>query len=136
MARFSKDQEEIETYLPLLVDNCICGLFILLFIFVLISMSMPYYLLSVLIVSLPTYFLMKYAWHSIDTFKRRDLLSRSPWYSQTIALVTGLPVIRTFNNEAASLAEFYRLQDANSSCKNDRALLTNSLVLFFEKFQV
>ena len=59
MARFSKDQEEIETYIPILADNAFCGVFILGFIIVLISMSMPYYLLMIPIVSLPTYYLMK-----------------------------------------------------------------------------
>ena len=59
MARFSKDQEEIETYIPILVDNAISGVFIVGFIFALISMSMPYYLLMLPLIALPTYYLMK-----------------------------------------------------------------------------
>ena len=34
MARFSKDQEEIETYIPILADNAFCGVCILGFIII------------------------------------------------------------------------------------------------------
>ena len=44
---FSKDQEEIETYVPLLADNTLIALFLLIYVFGLIAIQMPYILVEV-----------------------------------------------------------------------------------------
>ena len=115
VARISKDQEEIETYAPMLGDNTIIGFFILFYIFGLIAISMPYSVLILFIVAVPTGILIRYGWRAIDSMKRRDLLTRSPWYQHTLATVTGLSVIRTFKKEKDSLEMFYELENRNSA---------------------
>ena len=66
MARFSKDPDDLETTLPVLGDMLVCAFLIILFVFVLISIKMPFYLLSLVVLGPPTFILTKYAWRSIE----------------------------------------------------------------------
>ena len=106
---FSKDQEEIETYVPLLADNTLIAFFLLIYVFALIAIQMPYILVEVMIALIPTYILLKYGWRAIDVMKRMDLESRTPWYQHTLATVTGLSIIRTFKKENEAIDLFYEL---------------------------
>ena len=126
---FSKDQEEIETYVPLLADNTLIAFFLLIYVFALIAIQMPYILVEVMIALIPTYILLKYGWRAIDVMKRMDLESRTPWYQHTLATVTGLSIIRTFKKENEAIDLFYELEDDNSSAY---FLFFNSLRRVFE----
>ena len=61
--------------------------------------------------------------------KRMDLESRTPWYQHTLAIVTGLSIIRTFKKENEAIDLFYELGDDNSSAY---FLFFNSLRTIFE----
>ena len=46
ITRISKDQQDLETYIPLLMDNQLIAIFTVVYIIGLIAVSMPYILLA------------------------------------------------------------------------------------------
>ena len=69
----SKDQQDLETYIPLLADNQLIAIFTVLYIIGLIAISMPYILVAFSFGLIPTYFIIKYGWSAVDVMRRRDL---------------------------------------------------------------
>ena len=69
----SKDQQDLETYVPLLADNQLIAIFTVLYIIGLIAISMPYILVAFSVGLIPTYFIVKYGWSAVDVMRRRDL---------------------------------------------------------------
>ena len=112
-----------------MADNTLIAFFLLIYVFGLIAIQMPYILVEVMIALIPTYILLKYGWRAIDVMKRMDLESRTPWYQHTLATVTGLSIIRTFKKENEAIDLFYELEDDNSSAY---FLFFNSLRTVFE----
>jgi ABC-type multidrug transport system fused ATPase/permease subunit len=114
MARLSKDAEEVETYIPMLIDNFFISGIILIFITVFVSISLPWFALAFFIAILAAFNVCRRGCQAMDYFKRLDLLSRSPWYSHTISVLSGLPIIRVFKREIEVINKFYELHDQNS----------------------
>ena len=114
MARLSKDAEEVETYIPLLIDNFFISGIILIFIVIFVSISLPYFVISFALAIFFGITLCRYGWPAMDYFKRQDLLTRSPWYNHTISIISGLPIIRVFKQEIDVVLKFYKLHDRNS----------------------
>jgi len=145
MARLSKDAEEVETYIPFLIDNFFISGIILVFITVFVSISLPWFVLAFIVATIAAFTVCRSGCQAMDYFKRADLLSRSPWYSHTISVISGLPIIRVFKREVEVINKFYELHDQNSlffylffcssrwlttRCDMISVLLTSSIGLF------
>ena len=81
ITRVSKDQQDLETYIPLLADNQLIAIFTVLYIIGLIAISMPYILVAFSVGLIPTYFIVKYGWSAVDVMRRRDLARFSNFFN-------------------------------------------------------
>ncbi|XP_039253748.2 ATP-binding cassette sub-family C member 5-like [Styela clava] len=112
--RFQKDQDMLDTIIPMLVDLVLSFWVLILSCLIFIAYVFPYFLASMVIyvpVFLAAFFIFKRA---VTEMKRQDNITRSPWISHITTSITGIHTIRAYNRTKDFLVRFQELLDTNS----------------------
>uniref|UniRef100_A0AAX7VJ65 ATP-binding cassette, sub-family C (CFTR/MRP), member 12 n=1 Tax=Astatotilapia calliptera TaxID=8154 RepID=A0AAX7VJ65_ASTCA len=109
--RFSKDQEEVDTMLPLVMDSFLQYCLLVTFTIIIIASVFPYMLVAVVIMgALFTLILL-----GIRLMKKMENISRSPCISLTTSTLQGLSTIHAYNTRNSHIEMFKSLNDINSN---------------------
>ncbi|XP_062381432.1 ATP-binding cassette sub-family C member 12-like [Sardina pilchardus] len=113
--RFSKDQDELDTALPLNMDSLLQCYLMISFTLVIIATAFPY-MLCVLAALAPVFALIFYmSQQSIRKLKRLENVSRSPWISLTTSVIQGLSTIHAYDKREQYIEQFEHMVDTNSN---------------------
>uniref|UniRef100_A0AAX7V5J0 ATP-binding cassette, sub-family C (CFTR/MRP), member 12 n=1 Tax=Astatotilapia calliptera TaxID=8154 RepID=A0AAX7V5J0_ASTCA len=108
--RFSKDQDEVETVLPLVMDSFLqCSLLVASTV-VVISVIFP----AMLVVGVIMAAFLAFTVLSIRHMKNLENISRSPWFSLTTSTLHGLSTIHAYSRRDSLVEQFNILTDINS----------------------
>uniref|UniRef100_A0A3Q3NJL9 ATP-binding cassette, sub-family C (CFTR/MRP), member 12 n=1 Tax=Labrus bergylta TaxID=56723 RepID=A0A3Q3NJL9_9LABR len=113
--RFSKDQEEVDTVLPLHMDPFIQFTLMVTFTIIIISTVFPAMLLAVLVMGALFTLILFVFQRSIRLMKKMENISRSPCISLTTSTVQGLSTIHAYNIRERHVQRFKTLNDLNSN---------------------
>uniref|UniRef100_A0A7N6AF19 ATP-binding cassette, sub-family C (CFTR/MRP), member 12 n=1 Tax=Anabas testudineus TaxID=64144 RepID=A0A7N6AF19_ANATE len=111
--RFAKDQEEVDTVLPLHMDPFLQFCLLVAFTIIIISSVFPYMLIAVLVMGI--LFTLIVFQRSIRHMKKMENISRSPCISLTTSTLQGLSTIHAYNTRDSHIALFKSLNDINSN---------------------
>uniref|UniRef100_A0AAX7U9R2 ATP-binding cassette, sub-family C (CFTR/MRP), member 12 n=1 Tax=Astatotilapia calliptera TaxID=8154 RepID=A0AAX7U9R2_ASTCA len=112
--RFSKDQDEVETVLPLVMDSFLqCSLLVASTV-VVISVIFPAMLVVGVIMAAFLAFTVFVFQRSIRHMKNLENISRSPWFSLTTSTLHGLSTIHAYSRRDSLVEQFNILTDINS----------------------
>ncbi|XP_041931071.1 ATP-binding cassette sub-family C member 12-like isoform X2 [Alosa sapidissima] len=113
--RFSKDQDELDTALPINMDSLLQCYLMIIFTLIIISAAFSY-MLTVLAVLGPVFALIFYmSQQSIRKLKRLENVSRSPWISLTTSVIQGLSTIHAYDKREQYIEQFEHMVDTNSN---------------------
>uniref|UniRef100_A0A668W2X7 ATP-binding cassette, sub-family C (CFTR/MRP), member 12 n=1 Tax=Oreochromis aureus TaxID=47969 RepID=A0A668W2X7_OREAU len=107
--RFSKDQDEVETVLPLVMDSFFQCSLLVAFTIAVISVIFPAMLVVGVIMAAFVAFTV-----FIRHMKNLENISRSPWFSLTTSTLHGLSTIHAYNRRDSLIEQFNILSDINS----------------------
>ncbi|KAI3377629.1 hypothetical protein L3Q82_008789, partial [Scortum barcoo] len=113
--RFSKDQEEVDSLLPLHMDPFLQFCLMVTFTIVIISAVFPLMLVAVIIMGALFTLILFIFQRSIRQMKRMENISRSPCISLTTSTVQGLSTIHAYNIRDSHIKMFKSLNDCNSN---------------------
>uniref|UniRef100_A0A671TK26 ATP binding cassette subfamily C member 12 n=1 Tax=Sparus aurata TaxID=8175 RepID=A0A671TK26_SPAAU len=113
--RFAKDQEEVDTVLPLHMDPFLQFTLLITFTVVIISSVFPPMLVAVLIIGALFILILFIFQRSIRHMKRMENISRSPCISHTTSTLQGLSTIHAYNTRDSHIKTFKTLNDINSN---------------------
>nr|XP_046258123.1 ATP-binding cassette sub-family C member 12 [Scatophagus argus]XP_046258212.1 ATP-binding cassette sub-family C member 12 [Scatophagus argus]XP_046258305.1 ATP-binding cassette sub-family C member 12 [Scatophagus argus] len=113
--RFAKDQEEVDTVLPLHMDPFLQFCLMVTFTMVIISAVFPPMLVAVLVVGASFTLILFIFQRSIRQMKRMENISRSPCISLTTSTLQGLSTIHAYNIRDGHIKLFKSLNDINSN---------------------
>ncbi|CAI5646212.1 unnamed protein product [Oreochromis niloticus] len=112
--RFSKDQNEVETVLPLVMDSFFQCSLLVAFTIAVISVIFPAMLVVGVIMAAFVAFTVFIFQKSIRHMKNLENISRSPWFSLTTSTLHGLSTIHAYNRRDSLIEQFNILSDINS----------------------
>ncbi|XP_037602742.1 multidrug resistance-associated protein 9-like [Sebastes umbrosus] len=113
--RFSKDQEEVDTVLPLHIDPFLQFSLMVTFTIIIISAVFPPLLAAVGVLGALFTLILFIFQRSIRQMKRMENISRSPCISLTISTLQGLSTIHAYNIRDSHIKLFKTLNDINSN---------------------
>ncbi|XP_040898421.1 ATP-binding cassette sub-family C member 12 [Toxotes jaculatrix] len=113
--RFSKDQEELDTVLPLHMDPFLQFCLMVTFTLVIISAVFPPMLVAVVVIGALFTLILFVFQRSIRQMKRMENISRSPCISLTTSTLQGLSTIHAYNIRDSHIKLFKTLNDINSN---------------------
>nr|XP_061796519.1 ATP-binding cassette sub-family C member 12-like [Nerophis lumbriciformis] len=113
--RFSKDQEELDSVLPLHMDPFLQFALLVACTVIIISAVFPPMLIAVLIMGLLFTLMLFMFQRSIRLMKRMENISRSPCISLTTSTLQGLSTIHAYNLRDSHIKLFKSLNDINSN---------------------
>uniref|UniRef100_A0AAQ5YG79 ATP-binding cassette, sub-family C (CFTR/MRP), member 12 n=1 Tax=Amphiprion ocellaris TaxID=80972 RepID=A0AAQ5YG79_AMPOC len=112
--RFSKDQEELDSVLPLHMDPFLQFCLLVTFTIVIIASVFPAMLAAVVVIGL-LFSLILLLVTSIRQMKKMENISRSPCISLTTSTLQGLSTIHAYNIRDSHIKMFKSLNDLNSN---------------------
>ncbi|XP_013873444.1 multidrug resistance-associated protein 9 isoform X2 [Austrofundulus limnaeus] len=113
--RFSKDQEEVDTVLPLHMDPFLQFSLLVAFTIIIIASIFPLMLVVVVIMGVLFALILFVFQRSIRQMKKMDNISRSPCISLTTSTLQGLSTIHAYNIQDNHIKLFKSLNDINSN---------------------
>ncbi|XP_077569451.1 ATP-binding cassette sub-family C member 12-like isoform X2 [Stigmatopora nigra] len=113
--RMSKDQEELDTVLPLHLDPFLQFAMMVTCIVVIISAIFPFLLVAVFILGLLFALVLAMFQQSVRLMKSLENISRSPCISLTTSILQGLSTIHAYNMRGNYIKLFNSLNDINSN---------------------
>ncbi|KAM6950575.1 ATP-binding cassette sub-family C member 12-like [Lycodopsis pacificus] len=113
--RFSKDQEEVDTVLPLHMDPFLQFTLLITFTIITISAVFPPMLVAVVFIGALFGLILFIFQRSIRQMKRMENVSRSPCISLTTSTLHGLSTIHAYNIRDRHIQLFKSLNDINSN---------------------
>ncbi|KAM9409966.1 LOW QUALITY PROTEIN: ATP-binding cassette sub-family C member 12 [Pholidichthys leucotaenia] len=113
--RFSKDQEEVDTVLPLHMDPFLQFFLLVTFTIVIIASVFPPMLAAVLIMGALFGLILFVFQRSIRQMKKMENISRSPCISLITSTLQGLSTIHAYNIRDNHVKLFRSLNDLNSN---------------------
>ncbi|XP_070762761.1 ATP-binding cassette sub-family C member 12 [Enoplosus armatus] len=113
--RFSKDQEEVDTVLPLHMDPFLQFCLMVTFTIIIISAVFPPLLVAVVVMGVLFTLILFIFQRSIRQMKRMENISRSPCISLTTSTLQGLSTIHAYNIRDSHIKLFKSLNDINSN---------------------
>ncbi|XP_075955733.1 ATP-binding cassette sub-family C member 12-like [Anarhichas minor] len=113
--RFSKDQEEVDTMLPLNIDTFFQYTLLVTFTIVTISAVFPPMLAAVVFIGALFGLILFIFQRSIRQMKRMENVSRSPCISLTTSTLQGLSTIHAYNIRDRHIRLYKSLNDINSN---------------------
>ncbi|EDV24098.1 uncharacterized protein TRIADDRAFT_26283, partial [Trichoplax adhaerens] len=114
--RFSRDIDEIDTQLPMFIDNGLLLILTILASLIIIVVSYPWAILAIIPLMIAIGLIAVIFNQVLRELKRLDNISRSPVLSHLTATVEGLSVIHAHNKSQEYLAKFEKLLNKNTSC--------------------
>ncbi|XP_037339056.2 ATP-binding cassette sub-family C member 12-like isoform X2 [Pungitius pungitius] len=113
--RFSKDQDEVDSLLPLYMDPFLQYSFMVLFTVATISGVFPPMIAAVAVIGAVFTLILFFSQRSIRKMKRMENVSRSPCVSLSTATLEGLSTIHAYNIRDSEIKRFMSLSDINSN---------------------
>ncbi|KAM6942731.1 ATP-binding cassette sub-family C member 12 [Xenentodon cancila] len=113
--RFSKDQEELDTVLPLHMDPFLQFCLLVTFTIIIIASVFPLMLIAVVVMGALFTLILFIFQRSIRQMKKMENISRSPCISLTTSALQGLSTIHAYNTRDSHLKLFKSLNDINSN---------------------
>ncbi|KAK9542217.1 hypothetical protein VZT92_000096 [Zoarces viviparus] len=113
--RFSKDQEEVDAVLPLIIDPFLQFALLSTFTVITISVVLPPILAAVVLIGALFTLALFIFRRSIRQMKRVENISRSPCISLTTSTLQGLSTIHAYNIRDRHIELFKSLSDINSN---------------------
>ncbi|XP_041645483.1 ATP-binding cassette sub-family C member 12 [Cheilinus undulatus] len=113
--RFSKDQEEVDTVLPLHMDPFIQFTLMVTYTIIIIATVFPAMLVAVVILGALFTLILFVFQRSIRQMKKMENISRSPCISLTTSTLQGLSTIHAYNIRDNHIKLFKTLNDLNSN---------------------
>ncbi|XP_074522327.1 ATP-binding cassette sub-family C member 12-like [Halichoeres trimaculatus] len=113
--RFSKDQEEVDTVLPLHMDPFLQFTLLVTYTIVIIATVFPAMLIAVVIMAALFTIILFVFQRSIRHMKKLENISRSPCISLTTSTLQGLSTIHAYNIRDSHIKLFKTLNDLNSN---------------------
>uniref|UniRef100_A0A8C5LMW9 ATP-binding cassette sub-family C member 5 n=1 Tax=Leptobrachium leishanense TaxID=445787 RepID=A0A8C5LMW9_9ANUR len=111
--RFTKDLDEVDTRLPSQIEQLLQNLIHVMFCLGIISSVFPWFLLSVIPLSILFYTINKAAKILIRELKRLDNISHSPFISHVTSTLHGITTIQAYCKGNDSIHKFQKLLDTN-----------------------
>uniref|UniRef100_A0A3Q1G7M3 ATP-binding cassette, sub-family C (CFTR/MRP), member 12 n=1 Tax=Acanthochromis polyacanthus TaxID=80966 RepID=A0A3Q1G7M3_9TELE len=111
--RFSKDQEEVDTVLPLHMDSFLQFSLLVIFAIVIIAFVFPVLLVAVVVLGI--FKIVLCLKKTIRQMKKMENISRSPCISLTISTLQGLSTIHAYNIRDSHIKMFKSINDINSN---------------------
>ncbi|XP_023809459.1 multidrug resistance-associated protein 9 isoform X1 [Oryzias latipes] len=113
--RFAKDQEEVDTVLPMHMDPFLQFCLLVTFTIIIISAVFPLMLVAVVIIGVLFTIILFIFQKSIRQMKKMENISRSPCISLTTSTLQGLSTIHAYNTKDSHVKMFKVLNDINSN---------------------
>ncbi|XP_040926020.1 ATP-binding cassette sub-family C member 12 isoform X2 [Betta splendens] len=113
--RFAKDQEEVDSVLPLHMDPFLQFCLLVSCTILIISIVFPLMLVAVLCIGALFTLILFVFQRSIRQMKRMENISRSPCISLTTSTLQGLSTIHAYNIRDSHIKLFKTLNDINSN---------------------
>ncbi|XP_024151598.2 multidrug resistance-associated protein 9 isoform X1 [Oryzias melastigma] len=113
--RFAKDQEEVDTVLPIHMDPFLQFCLLVTFTIIIISAVFPLMLVAVVIIGALFTIILFIFQRSIRQMKKMENVSRSPCISLTTSTLQGLSTIHAYNTKDSHVKLFKTLNDINSN---------------------
>ncbi|XP_006811248.2 ATP-binding cassette sub-family C member 5-like [Saccoglossus kowalevskii] len=114
MNRFSKDMDEIDVWLPLIMDLSLQNLFVLIAGLVVIMIVFPWFLVACVPLFILFLLCLMFFRAGVRECKRLDNISRSPWVSMLASTAQGLSTIHAYERSQNFIQSFSDKVDANS----------------------
>ncbi|XP_037553547.1 multidrug resistance-associated protein 9 [Nematolebias whitei] len=113
--RFAKDQEEVDTVLPLHMDPFLQFCLLVTFTIIIIASVFPLMLVAVVVMGALFTLVLFVFQRSIRQMKKMENISRSPCISLTTSTLQGLSTIHAYNIRDSHIKLFKSLNDINSN---------------------
>uniref|UniRef100_A0A3P8RJB7 ATP binding cassette subfamily C member 12 n=1 Tax=Amphiprion percula TaxID=161767 RepID=A0A3P8RJB7_AMPPE len=113
--RFSKDQEEVDTVLPLHMDSFLQLCLLVIAAIAIIVVVFPVLLVAVVVLGVLFALVLFVFQKSIRQMKKMENISRSPCISLTISTLQGLSTIHAYNIRDSHIKMFKSINDINSN---------------------
>ncbi|KAM4597365.1 ATP-binding cassette sub-family C member 12 [Fundulus diaphanus] len=113
--RFAKDQEEVDSVLPLHMDPFLQFCLLVTFTIVIIASVFPAMLAAVVVMGALFALILFIFQRSIRQMKKMENISRSPCISLTTSTLQGLSTIHAYNIRESHIKLFKSLNDINSN---------------------
>ncbi|XP_044223017.1 ATP-binding cassette sub-family C member 12 isoform X1 [Thunnus albacares] len=113
--RFAKDQDEVDSVLPLNMDPFLQFTFVTAFTILIIASVFPLLLVAVVFMGALFTIILFIFQKSVRQMKRMENISRSPCISLTTSTLQGLSTIHAYNIRDSHIKLFKSLNDVNSN---------------------
>ncbi|XP_053972249.1 ATP-binding cassette sub-family C member 5-like isoform X1 [Hylaeus volcanicus] len=113
---FSRDIDEVDSYIPISVENMVQNIFTCSFAIIFICSILPWFSIPLIILAAIFFYTSKVFRVAMRDLKRMESASRSPVLSFVTTTVHGLNTIHAFQKEKAFTNKFEELFDLNNLC--------------------
>ncbi|XP_050485106.1 ATP-binding cassette sub-family C member 5-like isoform X2 [Bombus huntii] len=113
---FSRDIDEVDSYIPISVENMVQNIITCSFAIIAICAILPWFCIPLIILAAVFFYISKIFRVAMRDFKRIESTSRSPVLSFVTTTIHGLNTIHAFQKGKAFVNKFEELIDLNNLC--------------------
>ncbi|XP_077338862.1 ATP-binding cassette sub-family C member 5-like isoform X2 [Lithobates pipiens] len=113
--RFTRDVDEVDVRLPNQMEQLIQNMILVFFCLGIISSVFPFFILSVVPLSVIFYLVNRASRVLIRELKRLDNISQSPFISHVTSTLQGITTIQAFGKSSDCILKYQKLLDVNQS---------------------